>query len=92
MKELKKAKVSKKMLDAVGNMVLSPNPNEAGISEEEVPVFLNPDLYTPTAPEEFPGMEEAVKIVRRAIKQGRNLHLQRLRCRWSHRYRPIVRC
>ena len=74
MKELKKAKVSKKMLDAVGgNMVLAQILTRRGISEEEVPVFLNPDLYTPTAPEEFPGMEEAVKIVRRAIKQGKKI-------------------
>jgi len=47
MKELKKAKVSKKMLDAVGgNMVLAQILTRRGISEEEVPVFLNP-TYTP---------------------------------------------
>lgn len=69
-----KNKVSEKILKAVGgSAVLAKLLEGRGIDEEEVPVFLNPDLYRPTAPEEFPGMEKAVKIVRKAIQQGKKI-------------------
>jgi len=74
MRNFRKANVSEKMLEAVrGNKVLAKILEKRGITLEEVPAFLNPDLYTPTAPEEFPGMEGAARIVRRAIEEGKRI-------------------
>lgn len=71
---VKKTKVTEKILEAVeGNEVLAQILVNRGIAEEEVSIFLDPDSYTPTAPEEFPGMEDAVKIVQRALEKGKKI-------------------
>jgi len=71
---MEEIKVSEKILIAVGGSeILAKILVKRGIAEEEVPLFLNPDLYTPVAPEEFPGMEDAVKILQRAIEHGKKI-------------------
>lgn len=74
MKDLKSIKVPEKILEAVGGSeILAQILVRRGISEDDVLQFLNPDLYTPTAPEELPGIEDALKILRRAIEQGKKI-------------------
>jgi single-stranded-DNA-specific exonuclease len=74
MKDEVAKKISEKILEAVGgNEVLAQILVSRGITEEEVSEFFNPDLYNPTAPEEFPGMEDAVDIVQRAVETGKKI-------------------
>ncbi len=63
------------LLDEVGgNRLLGEILYRRGIhTVEEVREFLRPDLYKPTDPWEFPGMERAVDLVRAALGRGESI-------------------
>ncbi len=66
-----KVEITETVLDAAGgNSLLASILIRRGlIDPESIRAFLDPDEYTPTRPEEFPGMDEAVNRILVAVKK-----------------------